>query len=292
MSNRRHVGFFHLSSRTDRLVRLAHLIVDAISTLSITKDCAAPLSVIQAGVINCKKVASLGRFSHHHALLNGYGSNDSYLCRMTITHLCLTRRQSIATAAMFIASPAFAATDPWASVAEKARAMDQCHAIMIRQNGKDVLAEAFRGPGLNRLAPVKSVSKTIVAALSGAAIAREEIPSMQSRLGDLAPRLIPSGADPRVATLTVEDLVTMQTGLERTSGGNYGAWISSRDWVADALSRPIVGQPGNGMLYSTGSYHVLGALLSEVSGSSLLDLARQRLGNPLDIEIPAWTRDP
>lgn len=115
---------------------------------------------------------------------------------------------------------------------------------------------------------------------------------MQSRLGDLAPRLIPSGADPRVAALTVEDLVTMQTGLERTSGGNYGAWISSRDWVADALSRPIVGQPGNGMLYSTGSYHVLGALLSEVSGSSLLELARQRLGNPLDIEIPAWTRDP
>ncbi len=193
---------------------------------------------------------------------------------------------------MFIASPVFAATDLWASVAEKARAMEQCHAIMIRQNGKDVLAQAFRGPGLNRLAPVKSVSKTIVAALSGAAIAREEIPSMQSRLGDLAPRLIPSGADPRVAALTVEDLVTMQTGLERTSGGNYGAWISSRDWVADALSRPIVGQPGNGMLYSTGSYHVLGALLAEVSGSSLLDLARQRLGNPLDIEIPAWTRDP
>lgn len=198
----------------------------------------------------------------------------------------------VATSAAFCAAPALAQYDPWARVAEKARAMEQCHALLIHQNGTEVLAQAFRGPGLNRLAPVKSVSKTIVAALAGAAIARGEIASMQARLGDLAPRLVPAGADPRVADLTVADLVTMQTGLERTSGGNYGAWISSRDWVADALSRPFVGTPGNGMLYSTGSYHVLGAVLSEVSGQTLLELTRNRIGAPLDIDIPPWTRDP
>lgn len=46
------------------------------------------------------------------------------------------------------------------------------------------------------------------------------------------------------------------------------------------------------MLYSTGSFHVLGAVLSEVSGKSLLSLTRKRLGTPLGIEVPAWTRDP
>ena len=46
------------------------------------------------------------------------------------------------------------------------------------------------------------------------------------------------------------------------------------------------------MLYSTGSFHVLGAVLAEASGESLLAQARDRLGDPLGIEIPAWTRDP
>jgi CubicO group peptidase (beta-lactamase class C family) len=95
-----------------------------------------------------------------------------------------------------------------------------------------------------------------------------------------------------VAGITVADLLTMQAGLERTSGGNYGGWVSSRNWVADALSRPMVREPGEGMLYSTGSYHILGAVLAEATGRSLLEQARDGLGQPLDIDVPPWTRDP
>jgi CubicO group peptidase (beta-lactamase class C family) len=80
--------------------------------------------------------------------------------------------------------------------------------------------------------------------------------------------------------------------LERTSGPNYGAWIASGNWVADALSRPFVAEPGGRMLYSTGSFHVLGAVLAEAAGTDLLTLARDWLGAPLDIRIPPWTRDP
>jgi CubicO group peptidase (beta-lactamase class C family) len=54
----------------------------------------------------------------------------------------------------------------------------------------------------------------------------------------------------------------------------------------------MVGEPGAGMLYSTGSYHVLGAVLTEVTGRSLLEQARDGLGDPLDIDVPPWTRDP
>ena len=216
---------------------------------------------------------------------------------MTARSIRLNRRQMIASGAALLASPALAsravsATNPWENVRNRAGNLDQCRALYIRQNDTVVLAEAFRGPGIDRPAPIKSVSKTIVAALTGAAIDRGEIASVDARLADLAPRLIPQGADPRVDALTVRNLVTMQAGLERTSGSNYGAWISSRDWVANALSRPFIAEPGQRMLYSTGSFHILGAVLSEVSGLSLLDLARQRLGDPLGVEIPAWTRDP
>jgi CubicO group peptidase (beta-lactamase class C family) len=203
-----------------------------------------------------------------------------------------TRRHIILATAAVLASPGLAQANPWQAVADRARALNQCHALMIRQRGADVLAEVFRGPGMGRAVPVKSVSKTIVAALTGAALDRGELPAVTATLADVAPRLIPAGADPRVGSLTIEHLVTMQAGLERTSGGNYGAWIGSRDWVADALSRPFVDEPGRRMQYSTGSFHVLGAVLADVSGESLLALARSRLGAPLGIEIPAWTRDP
>jgi CubicO group peptidase (beta-lactamase class C family) len=163
---------------------------------------------------------------------------------------------------------------------------------VIAHRGEVVLAEAFRGPAVERPANVKSVSKTIVAALCGAALDRGEIPGLEATLGEVAPRLIPTGADPRVAGITLADLVTMQAGLERTSGPAYGEWVSSPNWVADALSRPVVAEPGSRMLYSTGTIHVLGAVLARATGESLLAQARERIGEPLGIEVPAWTRDP
>lgn len=204
----------------------------------------------------------------------------------------MNRRGVLGSGMAFLATPLLAQTDPWAGVVAAARGLDQCNAMLIRQDGRTVVAEAFRGPALTRAVPIKSVSKTVVAALTGAALDRGEIASMQATLAEVAPRLIPRGADPRVGDISIADLVTMQAGLERTSGANYGGWVSSADWVANALGRPFVGEPGQGMLYSTGSFHILGAVLSEVSGQSLLALARSRLGAPLDVEVPAWTRDP
>ncbi|MGY6549639.1 MAG: serine hydrolase domain-containing protein [Roseinatronobacter sp.] len=180
----------------------------------------------------------------------------------------------------------------WDSVADRARALGQLRSIVIAHQGNTVLAEAFRGPALTRPVNVKSVSKTIVAMVTGAAIDRGAVPGITATLGDIAPDLIPAGADPRVAGLTLEHLVTMQAGLERTSGANYGGWVASRNWVADALSRPFVAEPGRGMLYSTGSFHVLGAALSRATGESLLSLTRNWLGRPLGIDVPSWTRDP
>lgn len=204
----------------------------------------------------------------------------------------LNRRKLITSAAAMAALPATAATADWGQVLDRAQRMEQCNALSIFVNGQDVATQAFRGPALNRPVPIKSVSKSIVAALTGAALDRGELATVDSTLGEVAPQLIPRGADPLVREISIADLLTMQTGLERTSGRNYGGWVSSSNWVANALSRPVVGVPGNGMLYSTGSYHVLGAILSEISGKSLLFLARERLGAPLGFEVPVWTRDP
>jgi CubicO group peptidase (beta-lactamase class C family) len=204
----------------------------------------------------------------------------------------ITRRHLLAGTAACALPLHARADDALSAVRERAAAFDQSHSLIVIRNGDTLVEARFRGPALDAPANIKSVSKTIVATLLGIAIDKGTLPSVTATLGDVAPGLVPPGADPRVAGITLEDLVTLRAGLERTSGPNYGQWVSSRNWVADALSRSFVAEPGGRMLYSTGSTHVLGAVLAETTGRSLLDLARDWLARPLAIDIPPWTRDP
>ena len=172
------------------------------------------------------------------------------------------------------------------------RGMKQLHSLQIQLGDQVILAEAPRGAGLDRPANIKSCSKSIVALLLGTAITHGEIKSVKATLREVAPRLIPANATQNVAAITMEDLVTLRAGLESTSRANYGSWVQSGNWVAYVLRRPMADMPGGRMIYSTGSSHVLGAAIATASGKSLLALARERLGTPLGIEMPAWQRDP
>ncbi len=124
--------------------------------------------------------------------------------------------------------------------------LPQLHSLQVMKGEDLVFAEAVRGAGLDRAANIKSCSKSIVALLLGAAIERGEIESVKATLSAVAPSLIPSNATQGIADITMENLVSLQAGLERTSGGNYGNWVSSSNWVADALTRPMVDKPGGG----------------------------------------------
>lgn len=177
-------------------------------------------------------------------------------------------------------------------VVAQARALERLNSLIVARDGEVVVAEAFRGRGLATPVNVKSVSKSIIAALIGIAIDRGILEGPDQTIGSLLATRIPDDADPRVAEITLGNLLSMQAGLERTSGRNYGRWVQSPDWVAHALSRPFVDRPGGGMLYSTGSSHLLSAILTRASGRSTLDLARDWLGAPLGIDFPPWDRDP
>ena len=203
----------------------------------------------------------------------------------------LTRRNFSLMLPVFISAPAVGRAQS-IGLEEAVDNLPQLHSIQVQRGDDLVYAADPRGPGFGRLANIKSCSKSIVALLLGAALDRGEVSSVATTLKEAAPRLLTQGVTDGAEAITLEDLVTLRAGLERTSGANYGTWVSSPNWVADALSRPMVAEPGTRMLYSTGSTHVLGAALTEKTGLTLLAQARARLGSALDIEIPAWTRDP
>jgi CubicO group peptidase (beta-lactamase class C family) len=173
-----------------------------------------------------------------------------------------------------------------------ASALPRLHALIVLHDGAPVLEHGFRGARLSAPADIKSLSKILIDSLVGIAIDRGILAGTEMKMLPLLLRRAPPGLDPRVGAITIGDLLSMRAGLEGTSGRNYGRWVDSSDWVRFALTRPFVAQPGGPMLYSTGDTHLLSAILTEVTGESTLQLARRWLGQPLDIAIPAWMRDP
>jgi CubicO group peptidase (beta-lactamase class C family) len=175
---------------------------------------------------------------------------------------------------------------------EVAARLERLRSLIIARDGVPLVEKAFRGPPLDRPVNIKSVSKSVIVALVGIAIERGVLKGVDQPIGSVLGRRLPEEADPRVKDITIGQLLSMQAGLERTSGRNYGRWVNSRDWVRFVLTRPFVDEPGGRMLYSTGNSHLLSAILTRASGKSTLELAREWLGQPLDINIPPWTRDP
>ena len=143
------------------------------------------------------------------------------------------------------------------------------------------------------MANLKSASKSIVSALIGIAIARGDIAGVDQPIGGLLVAET-KALDSAKRAITVEDLLTMRAGLQSTSFENYGAWVSSRNWVQDALRRPIEAPRGSAgpMIYSTGNTHLLSAIITRATHMSTHAYADRHLSRPLGFRLREWTTDP
>jgi CubicO group peptidase (beta-lactamase class C family) len=178
-----------------------------------------------------------------------------------------------------------------------ARAMDRAarlprlRSLLISIDEVLVEEQYFRGARSSDWANLKSASKSVLSALVGIALDQGYLESLQDPIWEFFPQYL-DAADTGKEKITLEDLLTMRSGLETTSNRNYGRWVQSGNWVRHVLTRRMVGEPGGRMIYSTGSSHLLSAVLTRATGMSTLDFARRHLGQPLGISIPSWLRDP
>ena len=172
-----------------------------------------------------------------------------------------------------------------------AKELPRLHSLLVSWRGELILERYYNGLRATRPANIKSASKSIISALVGVAIERKLIPDVRTPIVTYFPELS-KDRNPRKLEITVEDLLTMRSGLESTSNRNYGAWVLSRNWVQHALARPLLSPPGTGMDYSTGNTHLLSAILTRVTGTSTWQFAQDALTRPLGFSLPRWPRDP
>ena len=172
-----------------------------------------------------------------------------------------------------------------------ARALPRLHSLLVSQHGELIFERYYHGRKPGQPDNIKSASKSIISTLVGIALERDVIPDVRTPIVTFFPEL---ARDPDAAKrqITIEDLLTMRSGLEGTSNRNYGAWVTSRNWVQHALARPMFAPPGAVMEYSTGNSHLLSAILTKASGRSTWQFANEALGAALGFTFPPWPRDP
>jgi CubicO group peptidase (beta-lactamase class C family) len=177
-------------------------------------------------------------------------------------------------------------------IALEGQALPRLHSLLITQRGQLLLERYFNGVSPDDLANVKSVSKSVLSALVGIAIDRGYLAGVEAPIGPFFTAELAAQGDHDKARITVQQLLTMQSGLESTSNGHYAAWTAREDWVAGALHAPLETSPGSQMQYSTGNTHLLSALLTRATGMTTLAFAREVLAEPLGFTLAAWPRDP
>src|SRR5918998_2982867 len=138
-----------------------------------------------------------------------------------------------------LAAPA--AAQPLANVVRQAEALESLEPLIVARDGEILVEEGFRSHTTTASTNVKSVSKTIISALVGIAIDRGLIEGPDQKVAPLLRDKLPADPDPRLHGITIGNLLSMQAGLQRTSGLNYGRWGAGRDWGRAALDQPLVG---------------------------------------------------
>ena len=203
--------------------------------------------------------------------------------------IATVRTDSAASAAAPGRPPAVPDSVRLAAVVDRAAELPRLRSLLVSHQGELLAERYFRGATPERRANVKSVSKSIVSALVGIAIQQGHLRGVDQPLADFYPEL---RSDSAKREITIGNLLSMQAGLEGTSFGNYGRWVSSPNWVRFALNRPMDDAPGGRMIYSTGNTHLLSAVLTRATGQSTWSYAQKVLFEPLDINLGAWPTDP
>jgi len=174
-----------------------------------------------------------------------------------------------------------------------AREISGIESLLVERNGVIVAEEYFTEEGVDRPHHVWSVTKSFTSALIGIAIEEGYIGSVDQVLSDYIGSVVDS-LDEEKGNITIHQLLTMTCGLEWYEIGVssiFGDWMDAPDQVDFILDLPIVDPPGTRFNYSDGAAHLLSVILTEASGMSTLDFARQYLFEPIGIESVEWAVD-
>ena len=171
------------------------------------------------------------------------------------------------------------------------------HSAVVVRRGKLAFEQYWDGYDSATMHDLRSATKSITGLLTGIAVRQGVIRDVSDPVLTYLGAAYPTLANDHEAKrrLTVEDLLTMRTGLacndqNSSSPGNEERMYDTRDWVRFFLDLPVETTPGTTASYCTGGVVTLGRIIGQAGGRPVPEFADEVLFRPLGITSSRWAR--
>lgn len=146
---------------------------------------------------------------------------------------------------------------------------------------------------------LQSVTKSVTSGLIGIAIRRGEISGVDAPLLSFFQSYDLSGVDERLRRATVDDLLTMRSGIEwhetdrPIDETNTTIQLeASENWIQFTLNQPMDAAPSEKWAYNSGGSHLMSGIIREATGRHVDEYAEEHLFGPLGIRDYHWKKTP
>lgn len=160
--------------------------------------------------------------------------------------------------------------------------------LLVARHGRLVAEHYFGGTDSTTLFDVRSVTKSVVGALTGIALRDGVLPATAA---PIAPYLAREDTlDSVDSTVTVRHLLTMTSGYawDETTGPDYNSWIVADNHVQYLFDRAHAASPGATFTYNSAAVHTLGVALEGAAATPLPQYAAVHLFGALGGPTVVW----
>ncbi len=221
--------------------------------------------------------------------------------------------RTIATASPTFSFPRAPAANPYASALRTSTyyadggldqflASNQTTSFLVIKGGQLVYERYFNGYSEQSTVTSFSVAKSVLSALVGIAIEQGAIGSVQDPITKYLPEL--AKRDARFGAITIQDLLTMSSGLDwQSNGTNPGIWGDDLSDPSETYYDPnlralalqhtqIGGASGTAFAYNPYNALLIGMILERATHQSISHYLQETLWKPLGMEAAgSWSLD-
>ena len=161
--------------------------------------------------------------------------------------------------------------------------------LLIYRDGRLIYEWYAKGWDKDTAHFVNSVTKSVVSALTGIAIAEGKIESIDQKVIDFYPDAVIAPGQECKRDITIKNLLTMTSGLPGDSDKDHVKWWEAPDTGKAAFECPQAREVNSEFTYSSGpSMQVLACLVSRAVGENLFEYAKKKLFGPLGMDSVTW----
>lgn len=164
--------------------------------------------------------------------------------------------------------------------------VDTLHSFILVRHGHVVAEGWWKPEGPEKRHVLHSLSKSFTSTAVGLAVAEGKL-SVDDPVLKFFPEDAPTNASAKLKAMRVRDLLTMSTGHQVEP-----RFTPEEPWVKTFLAHPVEHKPGAHFQYNSPATYMQSAIVSKVTGKTVLEYLRPRLFEPLGIEAPEWGASP